>query len=318
MIATETTSQAANAQEIFEKLAGALQDHLHIDGNVDEAKVREIAEQVVAEAKMPQPLEIHLGSKVIPLQDRTHCQFKQLLELVSEGHKNLMMVGPAGTGKTTMATKHLAKALGLDHAFISLSAGVTETHIFGRMLPKADGTWGYVESAFVRIYRNGGVFLFDEVDAADANVMVSVNAALANGELANPVTGEVIKRHADCIIIAAANTYGRGGDMMYVGRNALDAATLDRFVLSTLFVDYDTALELDIMKASLSDGQVEELIAWVSDLRDKIANNRLRRVASTRLVEQSVKAMASGKGLDDVKARYFQNWSKDELAKVRY
>ena len=109
--------------------------------------------------------------------------------MLSEGHRNLLMVGPAGSGKTTLA-KDVAEALGLDFGFISLSAGVTETHLFGRMLPQADGTWGYVESVFVRIYRNGGVFLLDELDAADANVMVSINAALANGVLCNPVTGE--------------------------------------------------------------------------------------------------------------------------------
>jgi MoxR-like ATPase len=176
--------------------------------------------------------------KTVSLTDRTHRQFKEVLGLVSEGHANIMLVGPAGTGKTTLV-KHVAKALERSFAFISLSAGVTETHIFGRMLPQADGSWAYVESPFIRIYRNGGVFLFDEVDAADGNVMVSVNAALANGMLCNPVTGEVIERHADTIIVTAGNTYGRGGDMVYVGRNALDGATTDRFVLSKLFVSYD-------------------------------------------------------------------------------
>jgi MoxR-like ATPase len=228
-----------------------------------------------------------------------------------------MLVGQAGTGKTTLA-KHAAKALDRSFAFISLSAGVTETHIFGRMLPQSDGTWAYVESPFIRIYRNGGVFLFDEVDAADGNVMVSINAALANGVLCNPVTGEIIERHADCIIIAAANTYGRGGDMTYVGRNALDGATLDRFVLSKLNVGYDTELEKQIVNSTLDkhDHQGKELIAWVIRLRECIAANRLRRIASTRLVDQSVKALKAGRTLAEVKARFFQDWTNDEKAKV--
>jgi hypothetical protein len=33
-------------------------------------------------------------------------------------------------------------------------------------------------------------------------------------------------------------------------------------------------------------------------------------------VEQSVKALRSGRTLDDVKARFFQDWSADEKAKV--
>jgi cobaltochelatase CobS len=154
------------------------------------------------------------------------------------------------------------------------------------------------------------------VDAADGNVMVSINAALANGVLCNPVTGEVIERHPDCLIITAANTYGRGGDMVYVGRNALDGATLDRFCLSKLLVSYDTDLESDLAHAALDAANADALVAWVNSLRERIADNRLRRIASTRLVEQSVKALRSGRTLDDVKARFFQDWSVDERAKV--
>ena len=255
------------------------------------------------------------GLKLNPLAQRTHKQFKQVLAVVQEGHMNVMLVGPAGTGKTTLA-KHIANALDRQFAFISLSAGVSETHIFGRMLPQSDGSWAYVESPFIRIYRNGGVFLFDEVDAADGNVMVSVNAALANGMLCNPITGEVIERHADCLIVTAANTYGRGGDMLYVGRNALDGATLDRFCLTKLFIDYDTDLEYDLCKSVLNQSQTDQLFDWVKDLRRSIADNRLRRIASTRLVEQGVKALKAGNALVNVKARYFQDWSRDELAKV--
>jgi MoxR-like ATPase len=225
------------------------------------------------------------------------------------------MVGPAGSGKTTLA-KDLAKALGRSFAFISLSAGVTETHLFGRMLPQADGTFAYVESPFVRVYRNGGVFLFDELDAADSNVMVSVNAALANGVLCNPVTGEIIHRHESCLILAAANTFGRGGDHMYVGRNALDAATLDRFVLCTLSVGYDTDLEMDLARSILEQVQADELVAWVNALREKITENRLRRIASTRLVVNSAAAIKRGANLAAVKRRFYQDWSRDELAKI--
>jgi MoxR-like ATPase len=253
--------------------------------------------------------------KARTLEERTHKQFAELMGLISEGHSNLMMVGPAGSGKTTLA-RNVAKALSLDFGFISLSAGVTETHLFGRMLPQSDGTWGYQPSRFVNIYRNGGVFLFDELDAADGNVIVSVNAALANGVLCNPVTGEVIERHADCLIVTAANTFGTGGSTQYVGRNALDAATLDRFVLATLLVTYDTDLEADIAGSLLNSTKSNALLAWVGVLRGRVEYNRLRRVISTRLVVNAAKAMAKGCTLDDVKKRLFVSWSPDEIAKV--
>jgi MoxR-like ATPase len=167
------------------------------------------------------------------------------------------------------------------------------------------------------MYEQGGVFLLDELDAADANVMVAINAALANGVLANPVTGKVHKRHEKFYVLAAANTWGRGGDHMYVGRNQLDAATLDRFILSTLHVDYDGDLERDLARAALPEEQAEELLGWVTGLRSSITRNRLRRVASTRLVLNGARAMKAGKCLDDVKNRFFVDWSADEKSKVQ-
>jgi cobaltochelatase CobS len=210
----------------------------------------------------------------------------------------------------------MAEALQLPFGFISLSAGVTETHLLGRVLPKADGSWGHVPTRFIEVYEGGGVFLLDEMDGADSNVLVAINAAMANGLLCNPVTGQVHVRHKDCYLIGAANTWGRGGDAQYVGRNQLDAATLDRFVLSTLRITYDRDLERDLARGALSEAQADELLAWVDTLRTRIAEHRLRRVASTRLVVNGVAAMGRGRTLGDVKTRYFQDWSADELAKA--
>lgn len=302
--------------DLFKRLAGAIEEHLEVKGSIDEKGVRRIVDEKIAEARLPRPIEVHLDDgRVVKLEGRVHFQFQALMELVQEGHRNILMVGPAGSGKTTLA-KSMAEALQLPFGFISLSAGVTETHLLGRVLPKADGSWGHVPARFIEVYEGGGVFLLDEVDGADANVMVAINAALANGFLCNPVTGQVHVRHKDCYILAAGNTWGRGGDTQYVGRNQLDAATLDRFVLSTLRVTYDRDLERDLARGALSEAQADELLAWVDTLRTRIAEHRLRRVASTRLVVNGVAAMRQGRTLGDVKTRYFQDWSADELAKA--
>lgn len=309
----EVRDQQEDREQVFKLLAGAVEQHLHTQ--VDEEKVRQIASEEIAKRQMPVTLEVSLPNGEIRRVDGAHRQLGELLALAEEGHHNMLMVGPAGSGKTTLA-KMLAHALNLPFGFLSLSAGVTETHLLGRVLPQADGSWQYQRSMFVRVYEEGGVFLLDEIDAADANVMVAINAALANGVLANPVTGTLHHRHQDTFIVAAANTWGRGGDTQYVGRNQLDASTLDRFVLATLLIGYDTALERQHVQAALSEEQAAELLAWVKDLRRKIESNRLRRVASTRLVLNAAAAMKAGRTLDDVKARYFQDWSRDERAKA--
>ncbi len=300
--------------DVLRLFAQAVEEHLH-DGAVDADAVRLIVLEELGKATLPRRIEVAMpDGKVNTLSERPHRQFEELLGLVQEGHNNLLLVGPAGSGKTTLA-KNLAQALGLEFGFISLSAGVTETHLMGRTLPQSDGSWKFVPSRFVTVYENGGVYLLDEIDAADANVMVAINAALANGVLVTP-DGSTHHRHDKCIIVAAANTWGRGGDLMYVGRNQLDASTLDRFCLATIFVTYDEELESSLVKAALAKEAATELIEWITTLRSAISRNRLRRVASTRLVVSSIRALRAGKDLQTVKSRFLQDWSADEKAKV--
>lgn len=310
---SEASATQAEHSKVFEMLAHAINEH--ITSPMDEAAVEKIVDAKVAEARLPRPIEIRQqGKDAVVIEDTVHAKFEEVLDLITnEGHVNVMLVGPAGTGKTTLA-KSISKALGLQFGFLSLSAGVTETHLMGRFLPQADGSWQYTPSRFVEIYEKGGVFLLDEIDAADPNVMVAINAALANGVLANP-NGMIHERHSDCIIIAAGNTWGRGGDTQYVGRNQLDASSLDRFTLATVFVDYDADLEGRLTAGVECAG---ELMQWVADLRQSIKTNRLRRLASTRLVVNSVKAIKAGKSLAQIKSRYFQDWATDEKSKVGY
>lgn len=117
---------------------------------------------------------------------------------------------------------------------------MSEAHLLGRML--FDGE--YVESDFVRLYENGGVFLFDEIDAADANTLLVINSALANGYMSVPNRKEKqrAERHENFICIVAGNTWGKGS-VEYAGRNRLDSAFMDRFTVAKLEIDYDTDLE---------------------------------------------------------------------------
>ena len=141
--------------------------------------------------------------------------------------QNVLMVGPSGSGKTFLASK-VAEALELSFAFVSCSAGMSEGNLAGRLLPiEVGGRFVYVPAPFVDAYENGGVFLFDEIDSADANTLTFINAALANGHLSLPQRPDkpVAARHEDFVCLAAANTLGHGASRIYAGRNQLDGAT---------------------------------------------------------------------------------------------
>ena len=245
---------------------------------------------------------------------RAHAQLQRVLRKVGAGLVNLLIVGPAGSGKTTLASQ-VAESLGLDFGVLSLSGGANESHLFGRLAPDATGAWSYSESPFVRIYRNGGVFLLDEMDAADPNVLVSANAALANGFLVVPATGERIERHPETIILSAANTFGAGADAMYVGRNALDAATLDRFVGALVTVDYDRDLERKIA-LDIAGAEGEALLARLWSLRDAVASNKLRRIVGTRAIIAGSKLLKAGDSIAEIVGDLTIAWSAEEKRKV--
>jgi hypothetical protein len=153
----------------------------------------------------------------------------------------VQLVGPAGSGKGTIVSQ-VADELALPIRRVSLTGGASLGFLLGFPTPS-----GYVESGFVKSYRDGGVFLFDEMDAADPNMLLVVNEALANGILDHPFTGEVIHRSEDFVPFSAMNTWGTGGDADYTARERLDTATMDRWRMGRVFVDYDPKVEAAIL-----------------------------------------------------------------------
>jgi hypothetical protein len=191
----------------------------------------------------------------------------------------------------------LAKALGVQFKHISCSEGMAEAHVTGRML--FDGE--FVQADFIDCYENGGLFLMDEMDACDANVLVSLNSALANGFVSVPNRKEnsTAKRHKDFYFLGAMNTFGTdNGSFRYVGRNKLDSATLDRFAQSRHEISYDKKLEKSFCMAeyklngstvSLSDFGGEDIYNILSAIRKRVESNRMSYIVSTRLFEDCCK-----------------------------
>ncbi len=249
-----------------------------------------------------------LGESKIP--GVTHQAFERVLKGAAL-RQNVLLVGPAGCGKTKLAHQ-IADALHLPFASLSCSAGMSESQLLGWLLPVGEGgKFEYVASDFVTAYENGGVFLLDELDAADENVLLVLNQALANGGFFLPQrrANPQVKRHPDFVCIAAANTFGHGADMTYAGRNRLDGATLDRFRANIIPMDYDAKLEKQLVDA--------ELLSWGANIRAAIADKKLRRVMSTRaLIDFTAQKQAHGFGIKECEASYFADWTRDELTKI--
>ncbi len=273
-----------------------------------EGKALTIAENAIEEAsKKFNRIEIKVGDcEPVPMDDIVPDEFEKIVQLASQ-RVNIMLVGPAGCGKTHLAGL-VAKALGIDYSSQSCSAGMSESQLTGWLLPTGDsGRFNYVQSEFIRIYENGGVFLFDEIDAADPNVLIFVNQALANGGFSLPQRfgNPKIVKHKDFVAIAAANTFGGGANAMYTARNALDAATLDRFKIGMVPMDYSAVIE-----EKLADPSVLE---WGRKVRAEIKRHNMRKLLSTRVMLDATKMRKSGWTMSKVLESYFADWSQEEL-----
>ena len=283
---------------------------------LDPEAVRAIVRQEL-EGIAPRKLEVTSAAGSVTLAEHLHPQFEKVLRLVSAG-LNVLLVGPAGTGKTHLAHQ-VAKALQLNYGAIHCTAGVTESQLFGWLLPSGEGgRFEYRPAPFVSLFEQGNsLFLFDELDAADPNLLLAANSALANGHIHVPqrLDNPAVKKGENARIMATANTFGNGADYVYAGRNQLDAATLDRFYV--IHVDYDRRLESSISLATIGDeDKSASLLSWVWETRERAAAAKLRRVISTRAVQKGAAALAAGFPFGEVKADLLAGWSRDEMNKV--
>ena len=229
------------------------------------------------------------------------------------------LVGPAGTGKSTLAMDACAELFGVpkddfkfnEHfAQISFSPDTTS----GEMVGRCDINGVFHRSEVVRVFSDGGLILFDEIDNADASMLVKLNTAIANGTFATPEG--LVRKNKNTVIVCTANTYGTGPDAMYVGRTRLDAATLDRFVCSTIEVDYDVKLEKKLAHF-LPEDKRNWLANFVKKVREEIKAKHFRRLCSTRFVINAVRWFGQGKDKNFVRDRFLIGWTDSEKSNIK-
>ena len=267
--------------DLADILAAALQGK--IQSGLDTEGVRAIVQEELKSAFIPQIIYVSTPKDETKNMGLQHKDFEKLLKLASN-RLDTMLVGPAGSGKTTIC-HNIADALDLPFYMTSVGAQTTKTDLLGYM----DATGNYVKTHLRNAYENGGLFLMDEIDAGNANVITILNSLLANGMAAFP--DKMVIRHENFIFFAAANTFGRGNDRQYVGRNQLDAASLDRFV--TVSFDYDNHLELAL---SID----KDWTKTVQELREKAFDLKLQIVISPRASIKGGQLLQAGFKFDEV------------------
>jgi len=230
-----------------------------------------------------------------------HAVTKLVTQIVGMKHP-VLLVGPAGCGKTTIG-EQVASDLNLP---FFITSTIFDTH---ELLGFVDGHGQYHSTAFRQAFENGGVWIADEIDAWDAAALLAANSALANGFATFPDCPKPVVRHVNFRMIGTANTFGSGADRLYVGRNELDAASLDRF--ATVDVDYDPVIEMNVCNSNI------EWLEYVREVRSNVERLKIRHVVSTRAVAMGSKALENGIDLRTVCNLYlFKGMSKNDRERV--
>ena len=237
-------------------------------------EVRRLAEEAFKALK-PVTLHIVIAGKPPVAAGLVHRDTPKLIKMLAAG-VNVYLHGPAGSGKTTAGQK-CADAFGLPFYF---AAKVESEYM---LLGFKDARGETVRTQFREAYEHGGVFLFDEMDGSSPSAIVALNAALANGIC--PFPDGVVTKHENFKCIGAGNTKLTGATREYVGRNQLDAASVDRFAFLEWL--YDEALEGALATNSL-------WCKYVQSARSAVKERALKHLVTPRATYDGCKLLEGG------------------------
>lgn len=213
----------------------------------------------------PEPVKV---TKTTPAPTQlVHAKFNDILALMRAG-KSVYLHGPAGSGKNVIC-EQIAEAMGLEFYYTNTVFDKCELSGYN------DAMGIYRDTQFYRAFKNGGLFMLDEVDVSIPEALTTINGALSCKYYT--FGSELVKRHPDFKCIVAGNTAGTGADEMYNTRAKLDESTRNRFAFVP--VDYDPRIE----KAAA--GNDAEILEFMRDLRKSAKKNNISIITGYRCMK---------------------------------
>lgn len=259
-----------NLEKLYETKGVKKTDTSNIGKTVEKIKEEMKANEIEVPKNVPIPNVETKGE----IHHEKYDQIKACLECGIP----VYLAGPAGSGKNH-TVEQIAKENGWNFYF---SNSVQQEY---KLTGFIDAGGDFHETEFYKACtdENECIFFLDEMDASIPEVLVLLNAAIANGYFEFP-NGRVNLKHVH--FVAAGNTVGSGADEMYTGRMVLDQATLDRFAI--IEFDYSLRIEMAISKNN------SDLVSFIHELRDVAKTNGIRATFSYRCITMVTKLEKTG------------------------
>ena len=229
----------------------------------------------------------------------------------------VIIIGPKGTGKTTLVREYaMRKSKNLQS--INFSLRTRESHLVGTK-SLTDGNIGFDEGILVKSMKEGSILYLDEINAAEADVLLRLDEALDDRRqlILKESSGEIIKAKDSWFVVSTINP------LTHVGTKELPPQILSRFPVRVR-LDYPPEdIEYQIIKRHVknpNEAEVLQGIKLANVLRQASAVEELyyspsirETIAFAKLIEGGVSAKQAAK---TVFGNVYSQWGNVEFQKV--
>ena len=249
-----------------------------------------------------------------------YLDWSNAIEILEKAHEQgifVLVIGPKGTGKTTLV-REFAKKKSMKLESINFSLRTRESHLVGSKSLE-EGNIQFDEGILIKSMKEGNMLYLDEINAAEADVLLRLDEALDDRRqvVLKESGGEVITANKSWFVIATINP------LNHVGTKELPPQLLSRFPIR-LRMDYPPEeKELEIVKKHVpeaDDGILQRGIKLANTLRQAASVEELyyspslrETIAYAKLIDGD---MSPKKAAEIVFGNVYAQWGNIELQKV--
>ena len=204
-------------------------------------------------------------------EQSTYLDWNNSIDVIDKAFEKglfVLIIGPKGTGKTSLVREYaIQKSKELKS--INFSLRTRESHLVGTK-NLVDGNIGFDEGILVKSMKEGNILYLDEINAAEADVLLRLDEALDDRRqvILKESDGQIIKAKDSWFVVATINP------LTHVGTKELPPQILSRFPVR-IRLDYPPEdVEYQIIKKHVKNPNESEVLRGI-----KLANI-LRQAAS--------------------------------------
>ena len=254
------------------------------------------------------------------MEEQQYLDWNNSFEILDKAHEEgifVLIIGPKGTGKTSLVREY-AKRKSVQLESINFSLRTRESHLVGTK-NLTDGSIGFDEGILVKSMKEGNMLYLDEINAAEADVLLRLDEALDDRRqlVLKESDGEMINAKESWFVVATINP------LTHVGTKELPPQLLSRFPVR-LRLDYPPEeVEFEIVKKHLPNADEQSTkqgIKLANTLRQAAAVEELYYSPSLRETIAYAKLIQNETTPKDAAQIVFGNvyaqWGSIEVQKV--